>query len=84
MAETKPVRHQIGFQPDTAEENVETLHGFEVEKIVNPDGSYTEIITDHENNRIEINEYDAQGNWAGSTHGILLDEPADSGDSFDN
>ena len=33
----------------------------EFQKKVHPDGSYAEVITDHQNNRVEICEYDASG-----------------------
>lgn len=84
----------LGDAGHSAEENMEILHGFEVveeeestvevRKTVNPDGSYVEVITDHRNNRAEINEYDAQGNWVSSTHGTFSDEPEISDDDFDD
>lgn len=43
-------------------ESCEKKSEVEFEKKVNPDGSYAEIITDHQNKSGEIREYDAQGN----------------------
>lgn len=86
--------HHISFGKagNSVEENMEILHGFEVDeedessveirKNVNPDGSYAEVITDHRNNRVEIREYDAQGNWVRSTHGTFSDESEVSDDDL--
>lgn len=83
----------LGDAGSSTEENMEILHGFEmveedstveVQKTVNPDGSYVEVITDHRNNRAEIKEYDAHGNWVRSTHGTFSDEPKISDDEVDD
>ena len=54
------------------EENEPTV---EVQKTVNPDGSYVEAIIDHRNNSGVINEYDAQGNLLRTTYGTFVDRP---------
>lgn len=42
--------------------------GVEYEKKVRSDGSYVELITDYAKNRVEIREYDADGNFVSSAH----------------
>ena len=57
MAEMKP-------KYESGEKNNEV----EFKRKVNLDGSYAEIITDHQNKRGEIREYDAQGNCVNAVY----------------
>ena len=50
MAELKPIQR-----------SGEEKNNVEFQKTVHPDGSYEEVITDHQNNRVEICKYDANG-----------------------
>lgn len=52
-------------------ESGEKNNEVEFKKKVNPDGSYAEIITDHQNNRVEICEYDASGDNVVRVYGIF-------------
>ena len=60
MAELKSMQDQSKADKDKS--------GVEFEKRINPDGSYVEFTTDHQNKRGEIREYDAQGNCVNSTY----------------
>lgn len=54
------------------------------EKKVNTDGSYVEIITDPQNNRVEICEYDAQGDSVIRVYGRFEEFPEISDDELDS
>ena len=78
-AHTFARQHEIPFAEkmeiphvEVAEENEPTV---EVQKTVNPDGSYVEAIIDYRNNSAVIYEYDAQGNLFRVTHGTFMDRP---------
>ena len=49
-------------------ESCEKKSEVEFEKKVNPDGSYSEIIIDHQNKRVEIREYDPLGNCVNAVY----------------
>lgn len=91
-AHTFAQQNGIPFEEKTGIPHIEGLEEnkptVEVQKTVNPDGSYMEAIIDHRNNSGVINEYDAQGNLLRTTYGtfedraeipdVELDEYADS------
>ena len=60
MAEMKP-------KYESSEKNNE----IEFKRKVNLDGSYAEIITDYQNKRAEIREYDAEGSCLNSVYFLI-------------
>ena len=78
-AHTFAQQNVIPFEEKTGIPHIEGLEEnkptVEVQKTVNPDGSYVEAIIDHSNNSGVINEYDAQGNLLRTTYGTFEDRP---------
>lgn len=58
-------------------------NGVEFQNPVYPDGSYAEVITDHQNNRAEIWEYDAQGKNVMRIYGTFEEVTPISDDGID-
>ena len=52
-------------------ESSEKRNEVEFERKVNSDGSYAEIITDYQNKRAEIREYDAEGSCLNSVYFLI-------------
>lgn len=54
------------------------------EKTVNPNGSFSTLITDSETNRVEIQTYDVEGACIERVYGFMSDEPILSAEDIDN